>query len=58
MAYDGSTVGEQPYEQLSKDPMGKVAIDAGSKLMKGLLKKQKSKNEVVRYASSTEKQKT
>jgi hypothetical protein len=57
MAYDGSTVGEQPYEQLSKDPMGRVAIDAGSKLMKGLLKKQENKNEVVRYSSSTEKQK-
>ena len=58
MAYDGSTVGQQPYEQLSKDPMGRVAIDAGSKLMKALMKKQKKKNEMVRYAPSTEKQKT
>jgi hypothetical protein len=58
MAYDGSTVGEQPYEQLSKDPMGRVAIDAGSKLMKGLMKKQKKEDQMVRYSSSPEKQMT
>lgn len=52
MAYDGSTVGEQRYEQISTDPMGRVAIDAGDKLIKGLAKKQKNKNEVIRYASS------
>lgn len=51
MAYDGSTVGEGIYEQLNKDPMGRVAIDAGLKLMTALMKKQKNKNEMVRYAS-------
>ena len=51
MAYDGSTVGEQRYEQLSKEPMGRVAIDAGSKLIQGLKKKQKKHNEMVRYSS-------
>jgi hypothetical protein len=51
MAYDGSTVGEQTYAYLSKDPMGRMAIDAGTKLIKALTKKQKNKIEVVRYAS-------
>jgi len=51
MTYDGSTVGEGLYEQLSKDPMGRVAIDTGFKLMQGLMKKQKNKNEMVRYSS-------
>ena len=51
MAYDGSTVGEGRYEQFSKDPMGKVAIETGFKLMTALMKKQKNKNEMTRYAS-------
>lgn len=51
MAYDGSTVGEGLFGQLSKDPMGRVAIDTGFKLMQGLMKKQKNKNEMVRYGS-------
>jgi hypothetical protein len=42
MAYDGSTVGEGPYVQLSKDPMGSAAINAGYNLMTGLMKKQKN----------------
>jgi hypothetical protein len=49
MAYDGSTVGEGRYDQFSKDPMGKAAIDAGFKLMTGLMKKQNNKDQVVRY---------
>ncbi len=51
MAYDGSTVGEGRFDQLSKDPMGRVAIDAGLKLMTALMKKQKNKNQMVRYSS-------
>ena len=51
MAYDGSTVGEGRFDQLSKDPMGRVAIDAGFKLMTALMKKQKDKNQMVRYSS-------
>ena len=51
MAYDGSTVGEGPYEQLSREPMGRVAIDAGTKLIQGLKKRQKKQNEMVRYAA-------
>ena len=51
MAFDGSTVGEGRFDQLSKDPMGRVAIDAGSKLMTALMKKQKDKNQMVRYSS-------
>lgn len=51
MAYDGSTVGEGRFDQLSKDPMGRVAIDAGFKLMTALMKKQKDKNQMVRYGS-------
>lgn len=51
MAYDGSTVGEGPYGQLSKEPMGRVAIDAGAKLIQALKKRQKKQNEMVRYAS-------
>jgi len=51
MAYDGSTVGEGRFDQLSKDPMGRVAIDAGLKLMAALMKKQKDKNQMVRYSS-------
>lgn len=50
MAYDGSTVGEGPYEQLSREPMGRVAIDAGTKLIQVLRKKQKKQNDMVRYA--------
>ena len=53
MAYDGSTVGEGRFDQLSKDPMGNAAITAGLNLMNGLIKKQKeSKNTgpgVVRF---------
>jgi hypothetical protein len=41
MAYDGSAVGEGPYVQLSKDPMGTTAINAGVNLMNGLMKKQR-----------------
>lgn len=37
MAYDGSTIGEGPYNQLSKDPMGRVAISTGENLAKELL---------------------
>ncbi|HET9906096.1 MAG TPA: hypothetical protein VFQ23_05635 [Anaerolineales bacterium] len=51
MAFDGSTVGEGRYDQLSKDPMGRVAIDAGLKLMSALMKKQKDKNQMMRYSS-------
>lgn len=51
MAYDGSTVGEGPYGQLSKEPMGRVAIDAGATLIQALKKRQKKQNEMVRYAS-------
>lgn len=40
LAYDGSTVGEGLYEQLSKDPMGAAAISAAFNLMTGLMKKQ------------------
>ena len=49
MAYDGSTVGQGPYEQLYKDPMGKVAIDTGLKLMHALMKKHKDKNSVAHF---------
>jgi hypothetical protein len=42
MAYDGSAVGEGRFEQLSKDPMGNTAINAGYNLMTGLIKKQKN----------------
>ena len=41
MAYDGSAVGEGRFEQLSKDPMGNTAINAGVNLMNGLMKKQR-----------------
>jgi hypothetical protein len=41
MAYDGSAVGEGRFEQLSKDPMGNTAINAGVNLMNGLIKKQR-----------------
>jgi hypothetical protein len=51
MAYNGSTVGQGIYEQISKDPMGKAAIDAGVRLMTALMKKQKDKNQMVRYGS-------
>ena len=51
MAYDGSTVGEGRFDQLSKDPMGRVAIDAAFKLMTVLMKRQKDKNQMMRYSS-------
>ena len=51
MAYDGSTVGEGRFDQLSKDPMGRVAIDAAFKLMTALMKRQKDKNQMMRYSS-------
>src|SRR5215204_2295756 len=43
MAYDGSTVGEGRFDQLSKDPMGIAAIAAGDKLMAALMKKRGSR---------------
>jgi len=42
MAYDGSTVGEGLYDQLSKDQMGAAAIGAAFNLMTGLIQKQKN----------------
>lgn len=51
MAYDGSTIGEGPYQQLNQDKMGNTAITAGYKLMNALIKKHQDKNSVVRYAS-------
>ena len=49
MAYDGSTVGEGRFDQLSKDPMGIAAITAGNNLMKALMTKRGSRkaNDVV-----------
>lgn len=49
MAYDGSTVGEGRFDQLSKDPMGIAAIAAGNNLMKALMAKRGSRkaNDVV-----------
>lgn len=43
MAYDGSTLGEGPYDQLSKDQMGGAAIGAAFNLMTGLMKKQENR---------------
>lgn len=42
MAYDGSTLGEGLYDQLSKDQMGAAAIGAAFNLMTGLIQKQKN----------------
>jgi len=41
-AYDGSTIGEGLYEELSKDQMGGAAIGAAFQLMTGLIKKQQN----------------
>jgi hypothetical protein len=51
MAYDGSTIGEGKYEQLSQDKMGNAAITGGIRLMNAMKKKQKNKDGVTRYAS-------
>jgi hypothetical protein len=54
MAYDGSTVGEGRFDQLSKDPMGRVAIDTGQNLMKVLIAKRGNGkgNDVVVFRQS------
>jgi hypothetical protein len=51
MAYDGSTLGEGRYEQLSQDKMGNAAIIGGTRLINAMKKKQKDKDGVTRYAS-------
>jgi hypothetical protein len=51
MAYDGSTIGEGPYGQLSQDKMGNAAIIGATRLINAMKKKQKNKDGVTRYAS-------
>lgn len=51
MAYDGSTVGEELFVKLSKDPMGIAALTAANKLIKALMAKRGSRksNDIVAF---------
>lgn len=45
LAFDGSTVGEGRFDQLSKDPMGNAAITAGQRLASALMAKRSKRKE-------------